>query len=198
MLGKSKDDEKLVKFFFELGMLKRVKRSGWWLTGVENPETIAEHNARAAIIAYGLAKLEGADAQKAALMCLVHDVPEIRTSDIHKVGARYIDYKEAEARAREEQLARLQGFSDILALLAEMDEKETKEAIVAKDADYLECFIQAKEYYDIGYEEAKDWMRNTRNALRTKSAQRLADRAAKMSAHGWWYGLKNLGFTKKR
>jgi 5'-deoxynucleotidase YfbR-like HD superfamily hydrolase len=35
-----------------------------------------------------LAKLEGADAERAALIGLIHDVPEVRTSDIHKVGAR--------------------------------------------------------------------------------------------------------------
>ena len=77
-------------------------------------------------------------------------------------------------------------------MLNELEARKTKEAIVAKDADYLECFIQAKEYYDIGYREVKDWMKNTRNAMKTKSAKKLADRAAKMSAHAWWTGLKKL------
>lgn len=197
MFRKNNDDKKFVKFFFELGMLKRVKRSGWWLAGVENPETIAEHNARAAIIAYALAKLEGADADKAAVTCIFHDVPEVRTSDIHKVGARYLDYKAAEVKARKEQLSHLPGFSEIEKLLAEMDKRETKEAIVAKDADYLELIVQAKEYYDIGYHEAKDWMINARKALRTKSAQRLADLAMKTNAYGWFHGLKKLDNMKK-
>jgi putative hydrolase of HD superfamily len=184
--------DKLARFFFELGTLKRVKRSGWWLAGVENPETIAEHNARAAIIAYVLAKLEGANAEKAALMCLIHDVPEVRTSDIHKVGARYIDFKTAEKKAREDQFENLPECPEFLEMLDELEARKTKEAIVAKDADYLECFIQAKEYYDIGYREVRDWMKNTRNAMKTNSAKKLADKAAKMSAHAWWAGLMKL------
>lgn len=31
-------------FLMEMGMLKRAKRSGWWITGVKDPETIAEHS----------------------------------------------------------------------------------------------------------------------------------------------------------
>ncbi len=182
----------LARFFFELGNLKRVKRSGWWLAGVENPETIAEHNARAAIIAYILAKLEGADANKAALMCLIHDIPEVRTSDIHKIGTRYIDSKSAERKAREEQLKGMRECSELLSLLEEFEAKKTREAIIAKDADYLECYFQAKEYYDIGYKEAKDWMKNAKKALKTKSAKAIADKAAKMRAHAWWEGLKKI------
>ena len=191
-----KREKDLAKFFFEMGMLKRVKRSGWWLAGVENPETIAEHNARAAIIAYALAKLEGADADKAAVTCIFHDVPEVRTSDIHKVGARYLDYKAGEVKARKEQLAHHPEFSEVDKLLDEMESKATKEAIIAKDADYLELIIQAKEYYDIGYKEAKDWMINARKVLRTKSAQRIADIAMKSNAYDWFHGLKKLDLKK--
>ncbi|CAM5298637.1 HD domain-containing protein [Streptomyces californicus] len=31
-------------FLLEMGMLKRAKRSGWWIAGVKDPETIAEHS----------------------------------------------------------------------------------------------------------------------------------------------------------
>jgi putative hydrolase of HD superfamily len=189
---KNKDIKDLAKFLFELGMLKRVKRSGWWLAGVENPETIAEHNARTSIIAYILAKMEGVNPEKTALMCILHDVPETRTSDIHKVGARYIDFKEAEKKSRTDQLKDLPYCPEFLQLLNEMEAKETKEAIVAKDADYLECLIQAKEYYDIGYTEAMDWIKNVMAALKTDSAKKLAKEAVKMKAHAWWYGLKKL------
>ncbi|MEM2974626.1 MAG: HD domain-containing protein, partial [Candidatus Micrarchaeia archaeon] len=120
-----KDVESLSKFFYELGMLKRVKRNGWWLAGVENPETIAEHNARTAIIAYVLAKMEGANACKAAMMCMLHDAPEVRTSDIHKVGARYINFHEAERKARVDQLRNLPYCSEFLNLLDEMEAKKT-------------------------------------------------------------------------
>jgi putative hydrolase of HD superfamily len=94
--------------------------------------------------------------------------------------------------ARRDQLENLPECPEFLEMLKELEAEKTKEAIIARDADYLECFIQAKEYYDIGYKEAKVWMKNTRKAMKTESAKKLADRAAKMSAHAWWAELMKL------
>lgn len=38
-------------------MLKRAKRSGWWIAGVKGPETIAEHSFRGALIGSVLAMM---------------------------------------------------------------------------------------------------------------------------------------------
>jgi putative hydrolases of HD superfamily len=53
--------EGLTKFLYEMGLLKRHKRTGWWIAGIDNPESIAEHSFRTAIIGYLLAVMEGAD-----------------------------------------------------------------------------------------------------------------------------------------
>jgi putative hydrolase of HD superfamily len=53
--------EGLTNFLYEMGLLKRSKRTGWLIAGVDNPETIAEHTFRTAIIGYLLARMEGAD-----------------------------------------------------------------------------------------------------------------------------------------
>ena len=50
-----------LNFFAEAGLLKRVKRSGWWVAGIENPETVAEHCFRCAVIGYYIAHCEGVD-----------------------------------------------------------------------------------------------------------------------------------------
>ena len=60
----------VAKYFYELGQLKRVKRSGWWLAGLRDPESVAEHAFRTAAIAYVLAAMEGANPEKAAALAL--------------------------------------------------------------------------------------------------------------------------------
>ena len=50
--------EDIARFLLEIGVLKNVKRSGWWMAGVKDPETVAEHSYRTAIIGYFLAKKE--------------------------------------------------------------------------------------------------------------------------------------------
>ena len=51
--------EGLTNFLYEMGLLKRCRRTGWWVAGVDDPESIAEHSFRAALIGYLLAVLEG-------------------------------------------------------------------------------------------------------------------------------------------
>src|SRR5215469_9736084 len=50
-----------VRYLYEVGQLKLSKRTGWWHAGVPDPESVAEHTFRTAIIGYVLAVLEDAD-----------------------------------------------------------------------------------------------------------------------------------------
>src|SRR5579885_2454687 len=97
----------IAKYLYEMGQLKRVKRSGWWIAGIRDPESVAEHAFRTAIIGYVLAQMEGADAEKTALMCLIHDNHEARLNDQHRLGRRYIPSAGANEAAFTEQAARL-------------------------------------------------------------------------------------------
>lgn len=180
----------IVNFFYELGQLKRVRRSGWWALGIELPESIAEHSFRTAVIGYFLAKLEKVDVNKVMLMCLFHDFPETRLNDLHRVGRRYIDFKEAETKVNKEQTENLD--KGMFALHKEFQEQKTKEAIVAKDTDLLECAVQAKEYIDQGYKDAKNWIDNVKIVLKTKNAKKLLKLIEKTSSNDWWKKLKKI------
>jgi len=59
---------------------------------------VSQHSFRIAILGYILAALEGADPQKAAVMCLFHDTQEARVNDLHKVAQRYIDLDKSESQ----------------------------------------------------------------------------------------------------
>ena len=94
----------LVRFLFEVGQLKRVARSGWWMAGIRQPESVAEHSFRCAWIGYLLARRDGsADVSRVVLMCLSNDLHEARINDLHKVGQAYLDYGAAETRAFRDQ-----------------------------------------------------------------------------------------------
>ncbi|MBN2111486.1 HD family hydrolase [Candidatus Woesearchaeota archaeon] len=192
---KSKDKtSETVKYLFEAGQLKRVKRSGWWLIGVDNPETVAEHSFRTAVVGYVIASLEGLNPDKVAMTALFHDFPETRLNDMHKVGQRYIDFKDAEISAFREQVSRLPEKirKDLSERIHYNHEDATPEDTAARDADYIECALQAKEYIDKGYKEAQDWLDNIKTVIRTETAKKMLAEIERTDSNSWWKGLKNI------
>lgn len=184
--------EHLLKFLFEVGQLKKVKRSGWWLIGVDLPESVADHSFRCAVIGYFLAKLENANPYKVAIMCLFHDIHEARINDLHRVGQRYIDFGTAEKKAFNEQTESLSDElgSEIKPLLELFGNKNNVEGTLAKDADILECALQAREYQHEGFVGADDWLKNAKGTLISKSAQKLLRLIEKANPDEWWKLLK--------
>src|SRR3989344_1880685 len=163
--------KEIANFLYELGMLGRLRRQGPYLAGIKDPETIAQHSHRASIIAYILAKMENVNVEKTVLMTMFHDVPETRMTDLNKVTRRYFKVKEPEEIIIKEQTQNLPENikQSIRSLLDEFNEKESKEAVVARDADYLECAIQAKEYMEQGNRAMADWIKNCEKGVRTNS-----------------------------
>lgn len=185
------DNHALANFFYEAGQLKRVKRSGWWTINIKDPESVAEHSFRAAVIGFALARLEHANTERVTLMCVFNDFHEARLNDLHKVGHRYIDFKEAETRAHREQMEPLGMLGkELFALHEEFQQQKTKESLVARDADLLEGLVQAREYQKIGYADAQNWIDNIRKILVTPSAKRLAAALEQADPNDWWRGLK--------
>ena len=183
----------LTNFFYEVGQLKRVKRSGFWLININNPESVAEHSQRTAVIGYFLAKLEKVDVQKVTLMCLFNDLHETRLNDLHKVGHRYIDFKKAENEAHKEQLHGLNNIgSELFETLTEFQERKSSEALVARDADLLENAIQAKEYIKIGYKDAQNWIDNIRKVIMTETGKKLLEEIENTDPNDWWRNLKKI------
>ncbi len=185
--------KRLTNFFFEIGQLKRVKRSGWWCAGISQPESVAAHCFRAALIGYFLAKEKKLDPEKVVLMLLMHDLPETRINDLHKVSQRYIDLSKAERRVIEEQAATLGGQGNgYKSIMREFLDMKSKEAILARDADLLECAIQAKEYMELGYKDAENWVINIGKKLKTKEAKQIFGEVKKSKLRDWWEGLKKV------
>ena len=192
-MGRSEDKAEL-GFIAEMGLLKRVRRSGWWVLGIKDAETVAEHSFRCAIIGYMIACMEDVPPHKALLMTLFNDVHEARLTDLHKMSQRYIALQAAEDKAFGEQMNVLpkKVGGQLKKLHAEYRKQKTKEAIIARDADILECLIQAKEYHEYGFKEAVKFVKKAPATLRTKSAKRLWALAKRSNLNEWWEGLSEF------
>ncbi len=73
--------EELLNFFIEIGKLKRQKRKGWVLRGVKDPETIAAHTFRVAILAWFLGEQKKLNINKILKISLIHDLCEVYAGD---------------------------------------------------------------------------------------------------------------------
>lgn len=189
----------IINFIFEINQLKRQVHSGWLLAGVKNPDTVAEHAFRAAQIGYILACLEGdANPEKVVSILVIHDNAETRIGDQNKVSARYYSNKEAEHKAFEEQLDLLGGNikKKWQSYFNEYENRNTKEGVVAKDADWLEMAFEAKELIDLGYDSAIDWINNVEKAVETKSAKKIIKEMRKIKFTDWWKDLKKMTYKK--
>ena len=76
--------DKIIKFFSEIGKLKLIPRRGWVIRDVKNPESIAEHTFRVAIMAWVLADRKNSklNLEKLIKMALIHDLCEVYSGDI--------------------------------------------------------------------------------------------------------------------
>ncbi|MDD3233743.1 MAG: HD domain-containing protein [Candidatus Omnitrophota bacterium] len=183
--------DRVLNFLAEAGQLKRVKRSGWWVTGIKHPESVAEHCFRCAVLGYLIAKAEKADPYKVLMMCLFNDIHEARINDLHKVGHRYIDFKKAEDKAYSGQISGLPGpvRLEMALLRSQYAGQSTREAVIARDADILECVLQAKEYLDAGNLHTRNFMRVGEKYLKSRFARKLFLRLKKWDSSRWWREL---------
>jgi putative hydrolases of HD superfamily len=177
----------LLAFLYEVGHLKRLPRQGWLIAGVRNPESVAEHSFRVGVLAYIIAALEGADADRAAALGLFHDVPESRVGDIPSVGRQYLSSVPAEQVVKDQTADLPAALAEhIQQLIGEFEDKTTLEARCAKDADKLDCLLQAREYESEGYQQVGPWITTMAAAVRTNIGKQLAELAQRVTPRAWW------------
>ena len=71
-------------------------------------------------------------------------------------------------------------------LVDEYEARESLEARLAKDADKLECLIQAREYQAQGHQDVPPWIETSAAALQSSSARRLAEACQQVAPSQWW------------
>lgn len=179
--------EKAMRFFFELELLKEMQRTGWYFIGERDGDSVASHSFRAAFIAHWLARKVNANPDRCLKMALIHDIGETRVWDINKVSASYTE--KDEERAAKDAMKGV--FDEFNALYSETKSRKSKDALVARDADLLECIIQAKTFEMRGNPLAREWIINASKGLHFGESRELASKIGK-NDKVWWAGLKKL------
>jgi putative hydrolase of HD superfamily len=140
----------------------------------------------ASVIASVLAAMEGADPQRAAFLALWHDSQETRITDLPHLTKSYVSAARNELVTRD-QVASLPPpvGGMISAAVAEYEAAETQEARCARDADKLDCLLQAREYQEQGHSNVQPWIDSSLAALTTASAKQLAHEAIAQNSLSW-------------
>jgi len=177
-------DKRLADFLFEVGMLRKTPRTGYQFLGT-GAENVAEHSFRAAIIAYVLADMAGADPAKTALLCLFHDLHEARTGDFNYVSRRY--NRSDRVQALKDCLKGTGLTAPLLGFWDELETAETIEAKLAQDADQIDLILNLKEQLDLGNAYAAKWLDCSLQRLRTDQGKQLAQTIRDTDHSDWWF-----------
>lgn len=181
--------DNIANFLFETGMLNKTPRSGYQFLG-SGKESVSEHILRTVFVGYTLCKTDATLNELRVLkMCVFHDLPEARTGDMNYVNKKYV--KVDEEKAVRELTEDLPFGSDIKSSIDEFNRKETREALIARDADQIALILQLKEYGDLGNKYAEDWINFAMQRLNTEAGKKLAQRIIKTDSSDWWFKDKS-------
>jgi putative hydrolase of HD superfamily len=176
--------KEIAEFLFETSMLRKTPRSGFQFLG-SGSESVAEHVLSTLYIGYALCKMEaGVDELKVFRLCLMHDLPEARTGDMNYVNKKYVTVDEK--KAVKELVAPLFFGVEIENALDEFNGRETRESLLARDADQLALILHLKECGDLGNKYSKEWLRFAVQRLATETGRKLAMSILDTDYSAWW------------
>ena len=155
----------VLDLLLELQTLDRVPRSGYFLRGISDCESISEHTFQVAMLVWLLAAEEpSVDRGRAVELALLHDLAELRIGDLPRTATTYLP---AEVKHAAERKA----ADDILApadprareLYAEYEAGATTEARFVKACDKLQLMVKVSVYERWGHRGLTEFWGNPAN-----------------------------------
>ncbi|KAK3291068.1 uncharacterized protein B0H64DRAFT_331254 [Chaetomium fimeti] len=148
-------DRSPLPFLHLMQQLKHLPRTGWLRT-VENPESVASHSFRLALMGLFAPEL---DRSKCMFLGLYHDLAESVVGDIptyagvlkeqkHKLERSGFEYIDSLVKPYDPKLAK-----EIMEAWLDYEEGRTPEGRWMKEMDKFECLVQAYEYEQQTYGE---------------------------------------------
>jgi len=154
------EHERLIDLLLETMTLKWMPRTGWRMRGVPpgSVESVAEHSFGVAFLALALldslpAGERAIDREKVLIVALLHDLAEVRVTDLPASAVRLIPAavkSQAEDAALAGLLAPLPSAERLAALWREFEEHSSPEGRLVRDADKLEMMLQCLRYEQAG------------------------------------------------
>lgn len=139
----------LIELVMAAEQLKDIIRTGWKLSGIDLPESVADHTFGVVFLSMVVGDTLHLDTEKMMKMAVLHDVVESKLGDIHYESRTYIG--ETAITNAEEKAARDLLPEKYLKVWEEYRSKESKEAQVVSACDKLELYFQAVRYEKAGY-----------------------------------------------
>uniref|UniRef100_A0A0B7ACJ9 5'-deoxynucleotidase HDDC2 n=1 Tax=Arion vulgaris TaxID=1028688 RepID=A0A0B7ACJ9_9EUPU len=140
---------KIFQFMKLIGQLKQVERTGWVRNKVKDPESVAEHMYRMAMMAFAIPSNSGLDRDKCIKIALVHDMAESMVGDLTPwcgVSKEEKNRREDEATSHIAGLLAEDAAMEVYQLWLEYENQSSPEAKFVKDLDKFEMLFQAYEY----------------------------------------------------
>ncbi len=141
----------LLDSLLELQALDRLPRVGFSLRGVAAPESISEHLFHLTFLVWTVGRASPEiDLGKALEIALLHDLAEVRLGDLPRTAAAYQPEgvkAAAEREILEDVLAPLPGCA---AILAEYQQRGSREAQLVAVCDKVQLLVKAYVYREIG------------------------------------------------
>jgi putative hydrolases of HD superfamily len=125
-----------------------------------------------------IAALEDADPQRAAFLAPWHDSQETRTTDLPHLTKKYVAAADSPAVTADQ-------VRFLPRSVAEYEAGDTAEAKCARDADKLECLLQAREYQDQGHSNVQAWIDTSIASRSTATAKQIAHEAIAQNTLAW-------------
>lgn len=142
----------LLPLLLELQTLDRLPRTGYLMRGVSDAESVSEHCFHVAVLVLALAgSVDGLDRERTLELALLHDLGELRISDLPRTANRYLPEgakRRAELAAGRDLLAPLGDRAR--ALHREALEGESREARFVHACDQLQMLIKVAAYERAG------------------------------------------------
>lgn len=149
---------------FQVGLSKKLKRTGWDRDKIENPESVADHCFRVTVLAMTLAPYLIVNQQKLIKMAIIHDLGETASGDLVVERANKLDKKKRKKKEKIEKEAIRQillGYEeDYGKLFQEMIDRKSEEAQIFWQIDKLEMAIQAYEYEKDQGKDLSEYIKN--------------------------------------
>ncbi len=172
----------MIERYLDVLDLKDLKRTGWQIYNIEDPETVAAHSWSVATLTM-IHLPENLDMEKALKTALIHDIGESEIGDIPyradsgpQSGDKDFEEKEAVEKIAENL------SQDIEILYKDYSERKSEEAQFVKDMDLIDMVLQALKYesenrYDVGaktgYENLDEFFETSRSRFNTEKGFEL-------------------------
>lgn len=172
------NSKKVIKLAQQVNLLKGLPRTGWLNKNIKNPESVAEHTWRVAILAMILGPELKVNQEKLVKMALIHDLGEASIGDlVWERGNKVVGSQQEKHKDELEAVKEMFGntYPEYLELWKEFEKQETPEAKALKLFDKLEMVMQALDYEKNGYakNDLQEFWDNSEKYLKNSELEEL-------------------------